>query len=198
MAMSETQTMGPFDIDRMVRAVEAVKERLLRATKALELANVSYAVVGGHAIGLWVSRVDDAAVRNTRDVDLLVRREDLGKVIKAMEPAGFVYRHTGAMHLMLDGENGKARDAVHLIFANEKVRPDEPVANPDVGLSEKTGNFRVLSLEPLVQIKLTAYRDKDRMHLRDLLDVGLIDQSWVPRFPAELAARLQHLIDHPE
>jgi len=67
-----------------------------------------------------------------------------------------------------------------------------------VGLSEKTGNFRVLSLEPLVQIKLTAYRDKDRMHLRDLLDVGLIDQSWVPRFPAELAARLQHLIDHPE
>jgi hypothetical protein len=198
MAMSENQTMGPFDIDRMVRAVEAVKERLLRATKALELANVSYAVVGGHAIGLWVSRVDDAAVRNTRDVDLLVRREDLGKVIKAMEPAGFVYRHTGAMHLMLDGENGKARDAVHLIFANEKVRPDEPVANPDVGLSEKTGNFRVLSLEPLVQIKLTAYRDKDRMHLRDLLDVGLIDQSWVPRFPAELAARLQHLIDHPE
>jgi len=198
MAMSETQTMGPFDIDRMVRAVEAVKERLLRATKALELANVSYAVVGGHAIGLWVSRVDDAAVRNTRDVDLLVRREDLGKVIKAMEPAGFVYRHTGAMHLMLDGENGKARDAVHLTFANEKVRPDEPVANPDVGLSEKTGNFRVLSLEPLVQIKLTAYRDKDRMHLRDLLDVGLIDQSWVPRFPAELAARLQHLIDHPE
>ena len=196
--MSETQTMGPFDIDRMVRAVEAVKERLLRATKALELANVSYALVGGHAIGLWVSRVDDAAVRNTRDVDLLVRREDLGKVIKAMEPAGFVYRHTGAMHLMLDGENGKARDAVHLIFANEKVRPDEPVANPDVGLSEKTGNFRVLSLEPLVQIKLTAYRDKDRMHLRDLLDVGLIDQSWVPRFPAELAARLQHLIDHPE
>jgi len=196
--MSETQTMGPFDIDRMVRAVEAVKERLLRATKALELANVSYAVVGGHAIGLWVSRVDDAAVRNTRDVDLLVRREDLVKVIKAMEPAGFVYRHTGAMHLMLDGENGKARDAVHLIFANEKVRPDEPVANPDVGLSEKTGNFRVLSLEPLVQIKLTAYRDKDRMHLRDLLDVGLIDQSWVPRFPAELAARLQHLIDHPE
>jgi len=196
--MSETQTMGPFDIDRMVRAVEAVKERLLRATKALELANVSYALVGGHAIGLWVSRVDDAAVRNTRDVDLLVRREDLGKVIKAMEPAGFVYRHTGAMHLMLDGENGKARDAVHLTFANEKVRPDEPVANPDVGLSEKTGNFRVLSLEPLVQIKLTAYRDKDRMHLRDLLDVGLIDQSWVPRFPAELAARLQHLIDHPE
>ena len=196
--MSETQTMGPFDIDRMVRAVEAVKERLLRATKALELANVSYALVGGHAIGLWVSRVDDAAVRNTRDVDLLVRREDLGKVIKAMEPAGFVYRHTGAMHLMLDGENGKARDAVHLTFANEKVRPDEPVANPDVGLSEKTENFRVLSLEPLVQIKLTAYRDKDRMHLRDLLDVGLIDQSWVPRFPAELAARLQHLIDHPE
>ena len=196
--MSDIKTMGPFDIDKMVRAVEAVKERLLRATNALEKAQVPYAVVGGHAVGLWVSRVDDAAVRNTRDVDLLVRRADLQKVITAMEPAGFIYRHKGAMHLMLDGENGKARDAVNLFFANEKVRPEEPVANPDVGQSESTENFRVLSLEPLVQIKLTAFRDKDRMHLRDLLEVGLIDQSWVTRFPSELAARLQNLFDHPE
>lgn len=196
--MADIKTMGPFDFDRMVRAVEAVKERLLRATQALEKAMVPYAVVGGHAVGLWVSRVDDAAVRNTRDVDLLVRREDLEKVKKAMEPAGFIYRKTGAMDLLLDGENGRARDAVHLVFANEKVRPEEPVCNPDVSQSEQAENFKVLSLQPLVQIKLTAFRDKDRMHLRDLLDVGLIDQSWVTKYPPELAKRLQSLIDHPE
>jgi len=49
-----------------------------------------------------------------------------------------------------------------------------------------------------VRIKLTAFRDKDRTHLRDLLEVGLLDQSWVIRFPPELGARLQLLIDTPE
>ncbi len=38
----------------------------------------------------------------------------------------------------------------------------------------------------------------NRVHLRDLLDVGLLDASWCGRFPPELAARLQELIDHPE
>jgi hypothetical protein len=46
-------------------------------------------------------------------------------------------------------------------------------------------------------MKLVAFRDKDRVHLRDMLDVGLIDQSWCNRFPPELAARLQELIDNP-
>ena len=53
-------------------------------------------------------------------------------------------------------------------------------------------------LDALVRMKLTSYRDKDRTHLRDMLDVGLIDQSWVGRLPPELAARLQALIDNPE
>jgi hypothetical protein len=56
----------------------------------------------------------------------------------------------------------------------------------------------VLDLEALVRIKLTSYRDKDWTHLRDLLDVGLIDGNWCWRYPAELAARLQPLIDTPD
>jgi hypothetical protein len=55
----------------------------------------------------------------------------------------------------------------------------------------------VLDLEALVRIKLTAFRDKDRTHLRDLIEVGLIDATWCPRFPDELAARLRGLIDTP-
>lgn len=64
--------------------------------------------------------------------------------------------------------------------------------------AQETGEFRVLSLEALVRIKLTAFRDKDRTHLRDMLDVGLIDAGWVARFPPELGQRLQLLIDTPE
>jgi len=36
------------------------------------------------------------------------------------------------------------------------------------------------------------------MHLRDMLDVGLIGATWTARLPADLAARLQLLIDTPE
>jgi hypothetical protein len=47
-------------------------------------------------------------------------------------------------------------------------------------------------------MKLTAFRDKDRTHLRDLIEVGLVDGTWLERVPSELGARLQILFDTPE
>jgi hypothetical protein len=43
-----------------------------------------------------------------------------------------------------------------------------------------------------------SFRDKDKTHLRDMLEVGLIDAIWIPRLPGELGTRLQQLIDTPE
>ncbi|MGH7134437.1 MAG: hypothetical protein ACREHD_01780, partial [Pirellulales bacterium] len=190
--------LGEVSLERMVRAVEKVRDRLLRAAKALETAVVPYAVVGGNAVAAWVSRIDEAAVRNTQDVDILLRREDLDRAIAAMSAAGFVYRHVKSIDMFLDGPEAKARDAVHVVFAGEKVRQESPLPAPDVSESEQTDRFRLLNLDALVRMKLTAFRDKDRTHLRDMLDVGLIDASWVAKLPGELAARLQHLIDNPE
>jgi hypothetical protein len=189
---------GSFSLDRMVSAVEKVRDRLLRAARALESAGVPYAVAGGNAVALWVSRVDEAAVRNTQDVDVLLRRSDLESAKAALEAAGFIYRRTAGLDVFLDGPGARVRDAVHIVFANEKVREHEPAANPDVTESEAGGQFRVLSLEALVRIKLTAFRDKDRVHLRDLIDVGLVDRSWTTRFPQPLSERLQSLLDNPE
>lgn len=189
--------LGPFSLDRVVRAVELVRQRLLRATAALEAAGIPYAVAGGNAVALWVSRVDVSAVRNTSDVDLLVRRVDLEAIQTALAAVGFEYRHVDGIDVFLDGPGGKARDGVHVIFDGETVRPGEPLPNPAVTESEAGGEYRVLNLRALVQIKLTAYRDKDRTHLRDLLEVGLIDGSWLPYYPAELADRLRALIETP-
>src|SRR5438105_4891470 len=77
-----TQTVGmsPEILDRMERAVAKVRERLLRATQALNQAGIPYAVAGGNAVASWVATVDEGAVRNTRVVDLLVRRDDLPAV----------------------------------------------------------------------------------------------------------------------
>lgn len=193
-----TISYGPFSLDRVVNAVEKVRQRLLRAAAALDAAHIPYAIAGGNAVALWVSRVDESAVRNTQDVDLLIRREDLERATEAMSKAGFVYRRAAGVEVFLDGPTAKARDAVHVVFANEKVRPHETLPNPDVADSEQADQFRVLSLAALVRIKLTAFRDKDRVHLRDLISVGLVDASWPGRLPPPLASRLQQLLDTPE
>ena len=105
-----TEYDGLLALDRMERALEKVRDRLLRSTASLEAAGVPYAVIGGNAVMAWVEQADEAAVR----------------------------------------------------------------------------------------MKLTSNCDKDRMHLRDMLGVGLIDATWPARYPPELAARLQHLIDTPD
>jgi hypothetical protein len=193
-----TEYDGLLALERMERAVLKVKERLLRATAALEQAGIPYAVVGGNAVGAWIEQVDESAVRATQDVDLAVRRADLENVKAALASAGFIYRRAAGIEMFLDGRGAKARDAVHVIFSGEKVRPEyvEPV--PDVAETTSFKPYRVLNLESLVRMKLTSFRDKDRTHLRDMIGVGLVDATWPARFNPELAARLQQLLDTPE
>src|SRR5437867_9924590 len=135
---------------RMSNAIEKVRQRLLRAARALEQANVPYAVAGGNAVAAWVSRVDEAAVRNTQDVDILLRRDDLPAATATMSKAGFVHRHTAGLEMFLDGPSASARDAVHIVFAAEKVKADSLVPAPDVAESEATESFRLVTLEALV------------------------------------------------
>jgi hypothetical protein len=175
-----------------------VRERLLRAAKALDEAHVPYAVIGGNAVAAWVATIDPAAVRNTQDVDILLRRTDLEAATRALELAGFIHHEVAGVDMFMDGPRASERDAVHVIFAREKVRSASIAASPDVVDAEPTEHFRVISLQALVTMKLTSFRDKDRTHLRDMLDISLIDTSWVKRFPPELASRLQLLIDTPE
>jgi hypothetical protein len=108
------------------------------------------------------------------------------------------YRHVASDDLILDGPDAKARDVIHVIFAGEKVRADYALPAPDVMESGPAESFRVLRLDALVRMKLTSFRDKDRTHLRDLISVGLIDESWLIKLPDELAARLQSLLDTPD
>jgi hypothetical protein len=185
-------------LGRMVSAVEKVRERLLRATRLLDAANVSYAVIGGNAVAVWVARVDEAAVRFTQDVDILIRRQDLPAARAALEAAGFVYRHSAGIDMFLDGAKAKARDAVHVLFAGEKVRPADAIVTPDIEPHDLAPPFRVLPLEPLVRMKLTSNRDKDRTHIRDMIGVGLIDNTWPDRLPPELAERLRGILSTPE
>ena len=190
---------GEDTLQRMVNAVEKVRDRLKRSTNALEEAGVPYAVVGGNAVAAWVSEVDDSAARNTPDVDILLRREDLEKATVALEKVGFIQKNSAGITMFMDGPGAKARDAVYVIFANEKVRPEYEFPAPDVASSViKSNNMRVLALEDLVRMKLTSNRLKDRVHIQDLAFVELIDSKMVGRMDGELGARLQSILNNPE
>lgn len=190
---------GEDTLQRMVNAVEKVRDRLKRSTKALEEAGVPYAVVGGNAVAAWVSEVDESAARNTPDVDILLRREDLKKATVALEKVGFIQKNSAGITMFMDGPGAKARDAVYVIFANEKVRPEYEFPAPDVASSViKSNNMRVLALEDLVRMKLTSNRLKDRVHIQDLAFVELIDSKMVGRMDGELGARLQSILNNPE
>jgi hypothetical protein len=87
---------------------------------------------------------------------------------------------------------------VHLVYAGEKVRPDHATPSADVSEVAQADEYDVLTLEALVRMKLNSFRDKDRTHLRDLLEIGLVDLTWLPSLVPEHAERLQQLIDDPE
>jgi hypothetical protein len=182
----------------MERAVERVNERLRKTVQILEHAKVPYAVVGGHAVRAWVAQVDEAAVRTTRDVDILVRPEDLAKLRQAMESAGFHFRQTSGLNMFVEHPDASARDAVHVVLVGEMVRPDDIDPNPDIEPCETANDFRTISFESLVRMKLNSNRRKDQVHLLDMISVGLIDECWPTRFPNELGKRLQQLLDDPD
>ena len=183
--------------ERALMAAEKVKERLRRAASALDAAGVPYAVVGGNAVAEWVGRIDEDAVRNTRDVNLLIRRPDLPAVRTCLETVGFLYYELLEIDVFIDGPQGKPSGGIHLLYAGEKVRQDDEHTLPDLDESERAAQFQVATLEALVRMKLTAWRDKDRTHLRDLIGVCLIDPTWPARLSPALGARLRQLLDTP-
>ena len=188
---------GPIAFERAEQAVMRVQERLERTVKAFELASIPYAIVGGHAVAAWVSTIDPGAVRNTVDVDILLRRHDLDTAKKAMEAAGFHFATVMDVDMFLDGPNGRPRDAVHLLYSEEIVRQGDTAATPSVEQSNRMNDKIVVDLESLVRMKLTSYRRKDQVHVLDMIEVGLIDSSWVERFDTVLGQRLQELLDDP-
>jgi hypothetical protein len=187
----------PSDVwERYTMALDDVANRMTRITKAFRTADVPYALAGGQAVAIWVATRDPAAVRTTKDVDLLIRRTDLGRARAAARSVEMDYFETMGVGMFLDREDPNPRHAVHLIWAGEMLRPGLPLPSPDVDNSTTLpGGHKVVSLEGLVRMKLMANRDQDRVHLRDMIDVGLIHRDMLAGLPAELATRLETLLE---
>ena len=68
--------------------------------------------------------------------------------------------------------SGKVRDAVRVVFAGKKVRPEYSEPTPDVDEYERIKEARALPLEKLVKTKLTSFRRKDQFHTLDMISIG--------------------------
>ena len=179
-------TAAAYDIH-----VEQLFEKLRRFHGALDAAAIPYQLVGGLGIFLHVSERDPKMARLTNDVDVAVERADLPRIIKAAEGAGFRFRHVAGVDMLLDAVQPKAHSAVHMVFIREKVRPEylEPV--PDFSAPVKTSEgILIASVVSLVKMKLTSFRLKDKVHLQDLDQVGLITPAIEATLSEPLRARL--------
>ena len=179
-------------------ALDDVRTRMEKICGALQQGSVPFALVGGQAVVVWVASKDTAAVRTTKDVDILLRREDLPRARAAALSVEMDYFEVLGVGMFLDRSDPNPRHAVRLVWAGEKVRPEHEVPAPTVDQSPApVADVPVVSLAGLVQMKLVANRDQDRVHLRDMIDVGLIGRDMLKTLkdlPATLAERLDSLL----
>ena len=167
---------------------------LQKITHSLTAANVPYEVIGGLAVLIHVERADPTHSVLTRDVDIMIRRSDVAQVIAVAESQGFKFRHVAGVDMLLYG--GKALNAIHLRFAEEKVKPSQAIPNPALSperMKLQGEEVCVMPVADLVRMKLSAYRLKDRVHIQSLDAAGLITAEIERQLPEPLRARLQRV-----
>jgi hypothetical protein len=175
-------------------SLDDVARRLRRITAALAEKVVPYAVVGGQAVALWVATREPAAVRTTKDVDLLIRRSDLPRARAAALSVEMDYFEVMGVGMFLERNDPNPRNAVHLIWAGERVRPEYELTSPPVEQVQEISGIQAVPLPGLVLMKLLSNRDQDRVHLRDMIDVGLVGRELLLGLPPSLADRLEALL----
>jgi hypothetical protein len=193
MAFNTADAETPWS--RYLMALDDVTNILQRFCRAFSLARISYAVVGGQAVAIWVASKEPAAVRTTKDVDVLLDRSDLPKARAAAASAGFDYFEVMGVGMFLDRNEPNPRRAVHIVWAGEKVRPEYEYPSPSLDQREELSpGISVVSLAGLVRMKLLSNRDQDRVHLRDMIDVGLVGRDILEQLPKPLADLLDSLL----
>jgi hypothetical protein len=150
-----------------------------RVEKAFSAAGIEYRVVGGLAVYLYVEESEADAGRLTKDIDIVVRREDLPRIVEAAEPFGLEFRHTAGVDMLVQKGQPSTRRAVHMIFDG-----------PDPGEGRILRGIPVVLLADLVTMKLTSFRAKDEAHINDLDEQGLITPEIEASLPPILRDRL--------
>lgn len=140
-------------------------EQLATIIRALDVAGVEYALVGGLAVAVW------GAPRATQDIDLLVRPESVDAVVATIEPLGFRFRalpmtFSDGMRLQRVSkiEDG-ALLTLDLILVDQNL---EPVWASRQKVDLDGVPIWVISRAALIQMKIAAGRPQDVADIQKL------------------------------
>lgn len=155
------------------------------AHRIFSSAGLEYGIVGGVAVYLYVAEREPDAGRLTRDVDVAIRRADLGRIVKAAAKFGFEHRHVAGVDMLARAGQPSARRAIHL--CPEGIEP---------GTFREIRGLRLIPLADLVRMNLTSFRLKDQTHLKDMDEAGLITVEIEAHLPPALTQRRAEVRAH--
>ena len=166
---------------------------LERIVKVFRVADVPFEVVGGVAVNAHLLAARQRGrTFVTRDIDILVQRSDLDRIVAAAESEGYSAKKITGGFMLARPEQIPA-EAVHLIFAGERSKSTQPVPHPAIRAEVKDVfdlEVPVAPLGDLLQMKLNSLRTKDLVHLQFLDDAGLITPEFESQLPPVLNERL--------
>jgi hypothetical protein len=148
---------------------------LLHLIDALNSAQLGYAVCGGIAVAIY------GYPRFTKDIDLLIRSEDLARVLKTIEPRGFIDA-AGSISFDTGGPQERVVHRISKIEGAEILTLDLLLVSPaleDVWQQREMFQWQgralqLVSAEGLAKMKRLAGRDQD---LLDLKKLGFADEQ---------------------
>ena len=150
------------------------------AERLFSSGGLEYRIAGGLAAYLYVEEREPDAGRLTKDIDIVVRCADLEKIAKAAAAFGLQHRQVAGVDMLVRPDQPSGRRAIRLY----------PERTLDLGPCQRIKGLRLIPLADLIRMKLTSFRIKDQMHLKDLDEAGLIAPDAEAGLSPILAERL--------
>lgn len=182
------------------RHMEQLKEKARMVGGALRKAGIPYAVMGGFAVAEHTAKVDEWAVRGTRDVDLRLNRADSERAAQALRPLGYNLGELMGLPAFVRprgaGVRSRLPEAMRLVWAGERTRSEDLCLAPSLataGMLLSPDGYACLDVAGLLTMKLTSFRVKDQVHIQGLLTLGMVTRAMRKALPPVLLARLKQV-----
>ena len=190
--ISDAAKQGSFNI-LFEAGMYSLGNDLENIVAALQAAGVPFEVVGGVAVNAHILAISRSRSFVTRDIDLLVSRDDLPRIQQAAEPLGYGAKKMLGGYTLIRPQQDLA-ESIHLLFVGEKSKSTQAFPHPALDPESKQLfgiTIPVAPLKDLLQMKLNAMRPKDIIHIETLDDVGLITPAVERNLPVSLQEKLQ-------
>lgn len=169
-------------VDEFFMSTGPVHQTLSKLARRFSEAGIDYAVIGGMALSLH------GFVHPTQDVGLLLSPDGLEKFRNEFVGRGYVPAFQGARKHFLDPETGVK---VEIITTGEYPGDGKPkpVVFPDPATSAVSiGEYEVVELPCLIELKLASGLSAEHRQLRDLADVQQLIETL--DLPEDLSQQL--------